>query len=148
MTDGPILLATDLSDEAARAYKPTMQMATALGASVVLAHVIDKPILPPPGSILDARQVDPYVKERFEESERKLAELAESLADGVDIETRVVAAEITELGLVSLAEEVNARLIAMASHGRSGLRRVVLGSFAEGVLRRARTPVLVFPPPA
>jgi nucleotide-binding universal stress UspA family protein len=36
-------------------------------------------------------------------------------------------------------------LIALSSHGRSGFRRLVMGSVAEAVLRHARVPVLVFP---
>jgi nucleotide-binding universal stress UspA family protein len=36
----------------------------------------------------------------------------------------------------------------MATHGRSGLRRLLLGSVAEAVLRHAHVPVIVFPPPA
>ena len=45
--------------------------------------------------------------------------------------------------IVGLAEEVGAGLIVMPSHGRTGVKRVVLGSVAERVVRRAHCPVLV-----
>ena len=59
----------------------------------------------------------------------------------VDQETRVVvhAAE----GILDIAGERGADLIAMASHGRGGVRRLVLGSVTDKVLRGSGTPVLV-----
>ena len=43
---------------------------------------------------------------------------------------------------------VRADYIAMATHGRSGLRRLLLGSVAEQVIRHSHVPVIVYPPPA
>src|SRR5207249_3395885 len=48
--------------------------------------------------------------------------------------------------IASLAREMDARIIAMATHGRSGLARYVLGSVASEVLHRATTPLLVARP--
>jgi nucleotide-binding universal stress UspA family protein len=47
--------------------------------------------------------------------------------------------------IIGLAEKLHADVIVMASHGRSGLARLVLGSVADGVARRARIPVLLVP---
>ena len=47
--------------------------------------------------------------------------------------------------IINIADKVNADVIVMASHGRSGFARLVLGSVAEGVARRARIPVLLVP---
>jgi nucleotide-binding universal stress UspA family protein len=49
--------------------------------------------------------------------------------------------------IVSLAKEVGAELIVMSSHGRTGLSRVVLGSVAEVVVRKAPCPVLILKRP-
>jgi nucleotide-binding universal stress UspA family protein len=61
-----------------------------------------------------------------------------------------VAAEVVLAGpvapapaIVRVAERRRCDLIVMASHGRGGLQRVVLGSVTEGVLRRTRRPLLV-----
>ena len=43
------------------------------------------------------------------------------------------------------ADEHGYDLIALSSHGRSGFRRLILGSVAEAILRHAHVPVLVFP---
>jgi nucleotide-binding universal stress UspA family protein len=45
--------------------------------------------------------------------------------------------------ICEIAKETGADLIALASHGRSGLGRMLLGSVAENVLRHAEVPVLV-----
>ncbi|HET6947593.1 MAG TPA: universal stress protein [bacterium] len=47
--------------------------------------------------------------------------------------------------ILSAATRFGAALIVMATHGRTGLRRVLMGSVAEEVLRRAGTPVLIVP---
>lgn len=46
--------------------------------------------------------------------------------------------------VVALAESVAADLIVMATHGRTGLKRLLMGSVAEAVVRRATCPVLTF----
>ena len=47
--------------------------------------------------------------------------------------------------IVTYANKIGAELIVVGTHGRSGLSRALLGSVAEHVLRKARTPVLVVP---
>ncbi|HXI36431.1 MAG TPA: universal stress protein, partial [Burkholderiales bacterium] len=59
------------------------------------------------------------------------------------VEVRV--APSVALAIVDEAAQLGCDLIALSSHGRSGFRRLVLGSVTEAVLRRARMPVLVFP---
>lgn len=46
-------------------------------------------------------------------------------------------------GIVTFAEKNNSDLIVMGSHGRTGFRKIVLGSVANGVLGRAKCPVLI-----
>jgi len=49
--------------------------------------------------------------------------------------------------IVRVAEERDVDLIVISSHGRTGLGRIIFGSTAEAVVRRARCPVLVVKPP-
>lgn len=49
--------------------------------------------------------------------------------------------------IVELAEEENIDLIVMGTHGRTGLKRLLMGSVAEAVVRRAKCPVLTFKEP-
>jgi nucleotide-binding universal stress UspA family protein len=50
------------------------------------------------------------------------------------------------VGLTTLAASLEANLIVVGTHGRSGVARLLLGSVAEGVMRQAGCPVLVVPP--
>jgi universal stress protein A len=50
--------------------------------------------------------------------------------------------------ILTFAEDKNVDLIVMASHGRTGLPRLLMGSIAEGVMRKAHCPVLIVKQPA
>lgn len=147
MTENRIVLATDFSDEARRAYEPTIRLAREIGARVTLVHVVEDLVVYPHGSILAPRQHEPDLPQRIEEAKRLLEKELESLGDDVAVDYEVRSGEFPEKELCSFAEEIEARFIAIASHGKSGLRRIVMGSFTEAVLRQSITPVIVFPRP-
>lgn len=77
-----------------------------------------------------------------------LEEVARRLgSDGLRIRTRVdVAANVAPAILAAAADE-SADLVALATHGRSGLGRIALGSVADKLVRGNRTPILLFHPP-
>lgn len=72
------------------------------------------------------------------------ASVATAVALGIVATGEVVEAAPVE-AILNTAERIGADLIVMASHGRSGFARAVLGSVAEGVARQARTGVLFVP---
>jgi nucleotide-binding universal stress UspA family protein len=88
------------------------------------------------------------ITEQLEESaERELPAVADCEEfEGLEIEEVIVhgdaAAEI-----VRVAAEREIDLIVVASHGRTGLGRIIFGSTAEAVVRHANCPVLVVKPP-
>jgi nucleotide-binding universal stress UspA family protein len=65
----------------------------------------------------------------------------------VTVDTQVVSATGAGAAIAAEAERVGARLIAMTTHGERGLRRLVLGSVADKVVRSSHIPTLVFRPP-
>jgi nucleotide-binding universal stress UspA family protein len=68
---------------------------------------------------------------------------------GVTVELRALPAGAeAAAGIIHLAEALDAALIVLASHGRSGLERAMLGSVADAVIRTATRPVLVIHPGA
>ncbi len=77
---------------------------------------------------------------------KEMLDQAQSAAAGagVDASTTVVHGEVIE-AILNLAKERGADLIVMGSHGRSGIERALLGSKAEGMMRRSRIPVLIAP---
>lgn len=63
--------------------------------------------------------------------------------DGVSAESHVVVDSQAGQAICAAAEEIEADLVVMATHGRGGLKRALLGSTADKVIRSARIPVLV-----
>jgi nucleotide-binding universal stress UspA family protein len=68
-------------------------------------------------------------------------------ASGFDVETRVTVSRHCANAILSAARGMDAQLVALATHGRSGLVRAALGSVAEEVVRGADVPVLLHHPP-
>ena len=62
--------------------------------------------------------------------------------DGITVKTFVETGPVVSV-ILDVAEREGATLIAMASHGRTGLGRVFYGSVAEGILHKADRPLLL-----
>lgn len=140
-----ILVPHDFSPGAERALDLACELASRLDARLVLGHVTTLPA----GLDADAMVKDPDTARLVPAEDlarasarRKLAETGERLhASGVKVETRVAIAEVVP-GILALADECDADLIAMGTHGRSGLEHLLLGSVAEKVIRKSPIPVL------
>jgi len=98
---------------------------------------------------------DPAVKELDQqlldqllvEAQIYLEQVAERLtARGLKVRTRIVAVPQAAVAILGEACEDKAELIAMATHGRRGLARLLVGSVADKVLRGATTPMLLYRP--
>ncbi len=85
-----------------------------------------------------------YVAQERRRSAAYLGELAERIGhNGVGVQERIVTGEASR-EIVAEARRARVDLIAMSSHGRSGIREWAFGSVAERVLRTTNVPVLVF----
>lgn len=78
-----------------------------------------------------------YLEERAERMRRR----------GLRVTTSVTVDAQAGHGIISETDAVGAEMIAMATHGRTGLRRAVLGSAADKVLRGSHRPLLLYRPP-
>jgi nucleotide-binding universal stress UspA family protein len=142
-----ILLTTDLSDESLRAFGPARDLARMFGAKLTLLHIVPDLQVAASGAPLAPPLSSPGAEAALEKAEKNLRAFAnEHLADlEVDVYAEVgfeLASNITRF-----ATKHDVDWIVLSSHGRSGLRRLVLGSVAEQVLRHADCPVLCIPPP-
>jgi nucleotide-binding universal stress UspA family protein len=118
-----------------------LEIAGPLDMAVVLLRVVQPA---PPVVIEGSRHVEVEDAEaRRIDAEEYLAPIAAELrGKGVRVETRVRRGAPVE-EILAAAKEIGADLIAMSTHGRSGLGRLLFGSVAEAVLRHAEIPVLV-----
>jgi nucleotide-binding universal stress UspA family protein len=137
-----ILAPTDFSDSSRAALDVAANMASRLGAEVLLVHVMPAiPDLPKSVSIFRERQYDQSLNEK---AEQDLKELAATLAQK-NVKTRTKLGNANDVGmeLIRIAESENADMIIIATHGMTGWRKIAFGSVAEKVVKEAECPVLV-----
>lgn len=141
-----IVLATDLSEESKRAFAPTAAVARRLGMRITLVSVLETMPFMPTETGLGAHY--PLPEHVRGDTTQALARLATAIGNDVCTRTEVLDGADAAAAMCNFADREQAALVAIATHGRSGLRRWLLGSVAESVLRRAHVPALVFPPKA
>ena len=120
-----ILFATDFSDASANAARLAVQTARRLGSRLHVLHVVPPVTDPAP-------------------SRRELADLAKALERDVQLLPELRSGSAPR-EIVGYAARNAIDMIVIGAHGRTGLSRVLLGSVAEAVMRRAPCPVLVVP---
>ena len=140
-----ILIPTDGSDLAEKAVVQGLELARQLGARVTLVSVI-QPLRPPGGESVQLRAtLEEYDNEQRRQTESWLAQAGQrASASGVTCEVVAVNAMNPADAIVETARERGCDLVAIASHGRSGLSAVLLGSVTQKVLAGSDLPVLVY----
>lgn len=139
-----ILVPTDGSDVAATAAARAVDLAAAVGADLLVLHVIDAEAIGfVEPSDLDLDEVRTSLRREGERATDAVAELARE--GGVPVETAVRVGVPAET-IRRVAVETGADLVVMGTHGRGGVGRFVLGSVTERVLRGSAIPVLAVPP--
>jgi nucleotide-binding universal stress UspA family protein len=143
-----ILVTTDLSDEAVKAYPFVRSLAKAYGAKIYVLTCIDTSIQLGIGGSMEMPVM--YVPETIAAiKEKTIAQLKEHLHvhfpdDSPEYIVREGAMPVHHI-ITDFIKESGVDLVVIASHGRSGIRRTFLGSVAEQVLRGSSKPVLVVP---
>lgn len=136
-----IIHSTDFSDSSQAAFTLACAVARDFGAKLVLVHVA--PIEIVYGGMIGV-PMEPYPY--LHTLEQQLDALRAS-CEGISAETHLREGLAVD-EILAVAEEVHADLIVMGTHGRSGVGRLLLGSVAEGIMRKARCPVLTVKQPA
>ncbi len=144
-----VLVPLDGSELAESILDDVVTLCRVTGAACALLGVIIPPL--EPGSPYLA-QVSDVFDRLLEEAELRTGEyldgVAQTLRDrGLAVETHSVVHVQPHGAILGVAEQSGADLIAMATHGRSGVRRMLLGSVGDKVLRSAEVPVLLRRPP-
>jgi nucleotide-binding universal stress UspA family protein len=143
-----ILVPTDFSPPAARALEEAVATARAFGASITLFHVYGLPTPMPDSQV--AYDGD-LMASLDATAERKLAdardELRARVADSPAIAIKAVLGFAAD-EIVAEVQRGHFDLIVMGTHGRTGLKHMLLGSVAEQVVRKSTVPVLTVHPTA
>ena len=147
MKIGHILAATDLSQDSLGCITPVADLARSLGARITLLHVLEQHAAIPHGAGLAPPLSEYEAPESMDAARERLEERAKAFGPGVDIRVDLVVSGDTAEEIASYADANDVDLIAVATHGRSGFRHLVMGSVTEAVIRRSRVPVLVLPRP-
>lgn len=144
-----ILVALDGSRFAERALDPALQLALRFESRVTLLRVAPtepQPVMVGPGLSLTQLNLSDQAAEReMKETEAYLDSLRHQWSGlGIPVHAEVTRGEAAEM-IVDTACAVDAELVVMTTHGRSGLSRLIYGSVAEAVLRSSPIPVLLIP---
>ena len=141
-----ILLPTDFSNLSLTAGNYAVDLALQYGAVIHLVHILEK--TPP---ILAIRSLDlsaDKIKKSIEDyAQKSLEESVVKIRGGKDVEIKpVIRKGIDYEEIINYSNENNIDLIVIATHGRTGILRTLLGSVAEKVIRFSKKPVLVTTP--
>jgi nucleotide-binding universal stress UspA family protein len=144
-----VLVATDGSSTSTRGLKAAIGLASDQRAALTVLHVIDNVAsVAYVGDMgyIPADYVDTLLAD-LRGNGRKILAKAEALArdNGVTAKTVMVESKGQAISdvIVREARKARADVIVLGTHGRRGLRRVLMGSDAEAVLRESRIPVLL-----
>jgi nucleotide-binding universal stress UspA family protein len=131
-----IVVPTDFSEESIAAVDTALEMATGPSA-IYVVHVLPELVVIEP-SVAWATIED---KDRIEGAERQLRAALDA-EKYRDVHLAVLVGDPGH-SIADYAQEVEAELIVLPSHGRTGLKRMLIGSVAERVVRLAHCPVFV-----
>ncbi len=142
-----IMVAVDDSDTSDRALTVAIGLAKSCGSRLEIVHAVDESLFPTRargGAML----VDPALVQRAleQEGQRVLSAAAETAHNaGIEAEIRVLASETRHTAdqIAEAADAAKVELLVVGSHGRRGVQRLLLGSVAERLVRKANVSVLI-----
>ena len=141
-----IMLATDGSKLSQKAVKSAIDLASKFNAELVAVKVIPRYVQTYfEGSFtvadIDVKSIEAQWAAGAQQVLDKIATSA--AAKGVIVKTSVIKSDDISHGLVKAANKMKVDLIVMVSHGRKGVKRLLLGSETQNVLTHSEVPVLV-----
>ena len=141
-----ILVATDGSALSDKAVGHALDLAKLSGATVIALKVI--PRYPRSylegGTTMDASEIKRIEAQWATQAQAVLEKIkADGKAMGIKVKTSIAKSDLIAESIIGAADKQKADLIVMASHGRKGLKRLLLGSETQHVLTHSHVPVLV-----
>jgi nucleotide-binding universal stress UspA family protein len=141
-----ILIATDGSTLSGKAVKSGILLAASLHADLVALYVVPRyPVSYFEGSAAISRKQIASTEKSWTEKGQAVVDsvMTAANAEGVSAEAVVVKSDLVADAILAVGKKHKCDLIVMASHGRNGLKRVLLGSETQHVLTHSKMPVLI-----
>ena len=141
-----ILVATDGSDLSKTAVRSAIELAAAVGAELVALYVVPRyPVSYFEGGITISVQDIARTEKQWSDKGQAEVDEVQKEAQSLGVKARGVVAQsdLVAESIMSAATKHNCDLVVMASHGRKGIKRVLLGSETQHVLTHSTVPVLV-----
>ena len=138
-----ILVPVDGSATSYAAIDKAASIAKAFGSKVTVVQVLT---LDPyvAAEYISISQTNELIERARKALQQSLDQAKEKFAEyGVEVETKILEGQVIQREIVKEAERVAADLIVIASHGRTGIKKLVLGSVAQSVLSEGTIPVLI-----
>ena len=140
-----IIYATDLSPASLAAFPHAMHLALALGAELMIFHVLPAPVgvLMADGGYVPQETWDDVYAGLRAQADAELDRLVKEAADsGVRVTTSIVDGGTADEQIIRAARDLKAEMLVLGTHGRTGVARFFLGSVAARVVATAPCPVL------
>jgi nucleotide-binding universal stress UspA family protein len=141
-----ILVPTDGSALSKKAVKSAVELASRIGAELVALHVVPRyPVSYFEGAVVLSPREQERVDKEWADRGQALADAAAKAATGAGVEVKsiIVRSDLVAESILAAARKHKCDLVVMASHGRKGLKRLLLGSETQHVLTHGDVPVLV-----
>ena len=136
-----VLVAIDFSDSSDQAFKTALFMAQKFSAKLVLVHVINEPV-DLRGFYVPHISFDKLEEEITAGAEKMMEQFCRNHFQGFDNYESLIVPGIPDQESINTAQDQNADMIILGTHGRTGLDHVLFGSTAEKVVRKSPLPVL------
>jgi universal stress protein A len=141
-----ILFCTDFSENSEPARELAVDYAKSFGAQLLILHVIDYKDFP--GHVDWAERLRQLLESVERAAKERLQLLAKQCAQLVEDVKTYCRTGASPKEIVALAEQESVDLIVVGTHGRTGVKELVMGSVARSVLKTAHRPVLIVEGPA
>ena len=139
-----ILVAVDFSDSSEAALAYAVELAKSLGARVVVMHSYELPVYGfPDGALVASVEIATRI---MQGAQVGLDGMVERYKREMQVDT-IVRQGVPWEEVHAVADEVDADMIVIGTHGRKGIARALLGSVAEKILRTSRRPVVAIHAP-
>ncbi|MDQ5870322.1 MAG: universal stress protein [Thermoproteota archaeon] len=135
-----VLVAVDGSEYSMNAAEYAISITRQFGSELIALHVITSDVSTVASAFLpQMEEIKKNAQEYFDKIRRK----GEEASGDIQLRTELISSPSVVGGIIEFAEKENIDLIVVGTKGRSGLKRLLLGSVASGIVNYAHCPVMI-----